>query len=219
VRGVYAATFFDLGDNGMLDVLLAARRPENASEHRIVALENEQSVDAFFLTTLGLNGVCQAWCPSGARFPSPKPYGVNQPGVTTKFTVTLMSGRKRLRQGAQLTQSAYLPLQAPYQFFGLGRTNNYIEEFSMGMPRTAGRHHQRWVAIIPNSQLIMFPYEPWKPENWSLELFVSPSSSLVLVVGVLAAVLTLLALLIAFFHWKERKQDESESQSSRLLTF
>jgi len=37
--------------------------------------------------------------------------------------------------GAQLTQSAYNPLELPYMFLGIGRTNNYIENFNMGIPK------------------------------------------------------------------------------------
>lgn len=32
-----------------------------------------------------------------------------------------------LRTVPQMPQTAYRALQAPYSFFGLGRTNNYIE--------------------------------------------------------------------------------------------
>ena len=37
--------------------------------------------------------------------------------------------------GVQLPQSAYNPLDVPYMFVGLGRTNNYIENFNFGIPK------------------------------------------------------------------------------------
>jgi integrin alpha FG-GAP repeat containing protein 1 len=36
---------------------------------------------------------------------------------------------ERLTQACQLPQSAYFALQTPYSLFGLGRTNNYVEDF------------------------------------------------------------------------------------------
>eukprot|EP00163_Fabomonas_tropica_P000077 TRINITY_DN1006_c0_g1_i11.p1 TRINITY_DN1006_c0_g1~~TRINITY_DN1006_c0_g1_i11.p1 ORF type:complete len:118 (+),score=27.54 TRINITY_DN1006_c0_g1_i11:237-590(+) len=41
----------------------------------IQAVFNNYYTDAFFVKTMGLNGVCPAWCKSGSKFPKPKPYG------------------------------------------------------------------------------------------------------------------------------------------------
>jgi len=38
-------------------------------------------------------------------------------------------------KGTQLAQSAYNPLDLPYMFLGIGRTNNYIENFNLGIPK------------------------------------------------------------------------------------
>lgn len=35
----------------------------------------------------------------------------------------------------QLFQSSHNALQLPYAFIGLGRTNNYVENFYIGMPQ------------------------------------------------------------------------------------
>jgi hypothetical protein len=39
---------------------------------RIETVYNNFANDAFFLKTLGLNGVCTEWCPTSPKFPSPK---------------------------------------------------------------------------------------------------------------------------------------------------
>jgi integrin alpha FG-GAP repeat containing protein 1 len=110
-----------------------------------------------------LNGVCPSWC-SGVKFPDPKPYGVNLPGGTFKFTLNDLSGTAHVAQGVQLQQSGYLALQTPYVMFGLGRTSNYIEEIFMGVPISNGKeHYNSWICIIPNSQVIGFPYPPSSP--------------------------------------------------------
>ncbi len=65
-----------------------------------------------------------------------------------------------LNQGVQLPQSAYSPLDVPYMFLGLGRTNNYLEHFNFGIPKAFSSNDiqkKEWSPIIPNSQLIINP--------------------------------------------------------------
>ena len=70
-----------------------------------------------------------------------------------------------------MPSSAYTPLDLPYIFIGLGRTNNYVENFVMGITTKNGNsviknkwfslinyqdlQKQLWTPIIPNSQLIV----------------------------------------------------------------
>lgn len=65
----YAAAFFDLDEDGVVDMFVLADNPP-----RIETVYNNFENDAFFLKTLGLNGVCTEWCPksAGPKFPSPK---------------------------------------------------------------------------------------------------------------------------------------------------
>ena len=72
-----------------------------------------------------------------------------------------------------MTQSAYCPLELPYMFLGIGKTNNYIENFNMGIPKAFDEEvriyfyfvttfwkdlqKKSWTPIIPNSQLIVNP--------------------------------------------------------------
>lgn len=39
--------------------------------------------------------------------------------------------------------------------FGLGRTNNYVENMYIGM---AYDQNKKWSPIIPNTQLLVFPF-------------------------------------------------------------
>ena len=70
--------------------------------------------------------------------------GVNQPGVSYQFLTTLptqwnlmdtaqgwaINRPKQRRAAAQLAQSAYAPLLAPYVLVGLGQTHDYVSEVS-----------------------------------------------------------------------------------------
>ncbi|KAI8907014.1 hypothetical protein DFJ77DRAFT_514148 [Powellomyces hirtus] len=210
------ATFLDLDEDGTLDVLVGVRVN---GVFRTRAILNNYYNDAFFLKALVSNGVCPAWCPSGDKFPSPKPYGVNYPGASFKYTVLNTEGRRRATQAAQLSQSTYYSLQTPYALFGLGRTNNYIEDLFVGVTRRKANPSNVAVfqGVIPNSQLIVIPYEQdanADPTNWILELYVNPSSASRSVMLVLFTSLVILSSVVAGLHWTEKREDERERRKA-----
>ena len=128
----------------------------------ITMIHNNYFNDAFFLKTLASNGVCPTWCGAYDTKPSKagaKPFGVNYPGATFKFTILDTSGKKRANQVAQYPSSTYLGLNVPYSLFGLGRTNNYVEELFVGVTRNQPEHFTTYAGVIPNSQLIIIPYQ------------------------------------------------------------
>ncbi|KAJ1338963.1 hypothetical protein BSLG_006102 [Batrachochytrium salamandrivorans] len=131
-------TFMDINEDGTLDIFMTARKLNMGMQ--TLPLLNNYYNDAFFLKAIVLNGVCNEWCPEPVPFPNPKPYGVNYAGGTFKYTVIDTMGQRRATQIAQLPQSAYMSLQTPYALFGLGRTNNYIEDLFIGVSRRAKEH-------------------------------------------------------------------------------
>ena len=56
----------------------------------------------------------------------------------------------------QIPQTAYNALQTPYAYCGLGRANNYVESFSLGIYGS----FNPWSPIIPNSQLAVYAQGP-----------------------------------------------------------
>eukprot|EP01114_Cavostelium_apophysatum_P009861 TRINITY_DN2316_c0_g1_i2.p1 TRINITY_DN2316_c0_g1~~TRINITY_DN2316_c0_g1_i2.p1 ORF type:complete len:678 (+),score=117.31 TRINITY_DN2316_c0_g1_i2:215-2248(+) len=212
VENAYAAAFIDFGEDGLLDIVVLT---QNESQQSVVSIYNNFFNDAFFLKVLGSNGVCPGWCPSpGKKFPEPKPYGVNFPGAVWKYTVNELSGAQRVAQGVQLHQSGYLALQTPYILFGLGRTNNYVEELYMGVPVKSDQHWSMWICIIPNSQVVYFPYKPEDPESWTLELYIESSGVTLWVMVAFASSLIILGALIGFFRWREKKEDRLAAQQT-----
>ncbi|KAG5219421.1 T-cell immunomodulatory protein [Salix suchowensis] len=101
-----------------------------------------------------LNGACgNGWCyspnrtikyhvslssftPRSVILTLSQPFGVSYAGASYKYTVLDTSGRRSLHRPpdlvGQLPQTAYHSLMAPYSYFGLGRTNNYIENLFVG---------------------------------------------------------------------------------------
>jgi integrin alpha FG-GAP repeat containing protein 1 len=64
-----------------------------------------------------------------------QPFGVSYSGATYKYTILDTSGKRSAAQIPQLPQTSYHSLLTPYSFFGLGRTNNYIENLFVGSTR------------------------------------------------------------------------------------
>ncbi|KAG0235124.1 hypothetical protein BGW42_005774 [Actinomortierella wolfii] len=240
VQDVRAAAFLDLDEDGTVDIMLLRRSPQRQGAARAVSMiHNNYFNDAFFLKTLASNGVCPNWCglPSRPERPDVRPFGVNYPGTTFKFTILDTSGRKRANQVAQYPSSSYAGLLTPYSLFGLGRTNNYVEELFVGVTRHQKEHFTTYSGVIPNSQLIIIPYqsedrqrldgdngngggngttegETGGPNEWTLELYIRPGDY---VPWVFVTVLTSIALLggvVVTLNWMEKREDERERKKA-----
>ena len=252
IRSGFAAAFFDLDESGRSDIIVLSdpsavnpvtpskpkrdrkghRSPkpsesvsskgDSVSRGGTASLFNNLHNDAFFLKTLGLNGLCAAWCPPPfpQKFPDPKPYGVNFPGGFFKFILTDLAGERRVAAGGQLSQSSHLSLQLPYLLFGLGRAGNYIESIFYGISSAAARHFQSWICIIPNSQLVAIPYPPTDPQSWQLDLYLAPSGIMVAVIASMVCSLVALGAVIYYLNWKETMEDEREKrEKAHLFSF
>lgn len=81
-------------------------------------------MDAFSLKLLCLNG-----------YPTETKASTNMFGVTYEFKVTTLSGEYRHAVANQQFQLAYQALQSPNVIVGLGRTNNYVQDLTVGLPQ------------------------------------------------------------------------------------
>lgn len=70
-----------------------------------------------------------------------------------------------------------------------------------------------WTPIIPNSQLIIFAPEA-DQNNWTLELFINPTSSLVLIIIACLICLIVIGLVIIILHWGEKNEDKKNMQKA-----
>ncbi|KAI9138233.1 hypothetical protein BKA69DRAFT_811638 [Paraphysoderma sedebokerense] len=206
---IIQAAFFDVDEDGTLDILVTVYNKADKSM-RTRAILNQFYNDAFFLKTLALNGVD----PNRAA----NQYGVNYVGANFKYTVIDTKGRKRAVQVAQLPQTSYMSLHTPYTLFGLGRTNNYIEELFIGVTRNQSLHYLTYQSVIPNSQLIIIPYQPtsFSPANfdpsstWKLELYINPSTYALQVLISLIGSVTVFSFVVLVLQWFEKREDERE---------
>ncbi|KAF9918621.1 hypothetical protein FBU30_000125 [Linnemannia zychae] len=245
VQDVRAAAFLDLDEDGTVDIMLLRNvEGQQAAGRAVTMIHNNYFNDAFFLKTLASNGVSPTW--SGPYDVKPakvgaRPFGVNYPGATFKFTVLDTSGKKRANQVAQYPSSSYLGLSLPYSLFGLGRTNNYVEELFVGVTRNQPEHYTTYSGVIPNSQLIIIPYQvedesrppiggPTTPESesaakewadnkggpseWTLELYIRPGDYVPWVFVVLATAIAILAGVVVGLNWMEKREDERERKKA-----
>ncbi|KAJ1990529.1 hypothetical protein H4R33_001672 [Dimargaris cristalligena] len=212
-KGLRTGLFFDLDDDGTLDIIQLQSPQDHSGTWHSQFMFNNFFKDAFFAKTLMLNGVCLKWCPGGhPDSPRAPPYGVNYPGATIKYTIVDNVGTKRVTQLAQLPQSNYMARLTPYNLFGLGRTNNYVEELVVGSNYNQSRSHRMWSGVIPNSQLVISPWQGSSKdaESWSIELYINISSSALGVLVVLLVTIFVLAATVLVLNWFEKREDKRE---------
>ena len=107
-----------------------------------------------------------------------------------------------------------MSLESAATLVGLSRTNNYLEEVYMGIP--AGTT-LLWTNLIPESQLVAFPYKPENPLDWLLELYVPANTKIMTVALAVIILLVLLIIPIMILFCRERSQDQREKMDSEHL--
>lgn len=107
----------------------------------------------------------------------------------------------------QLPQTGYLSMLTPYSYFGLGRTNNYVESLFVGSTRHQDEHFMSIEGVIPNSQVVVVPYQPedvQNPGTWSRQLFLMPGRWIPWVGVTLVASMIILATVVLVLHINEK---------------
>ncbi|GAA5822622.1 hypothetical protein JCM11251_004321 [Rhodosporidiobolus azoricus] len=221
IRDVESVSWVDMDDDGSLDILV--QRTGNSGAARVpVFIKNNYFHDAFFLKATVLNGACQGWCEGkeeGER--RYRPYGSSYSGASYKFTVLDPTGARRSTQYGQLPRSTYLSLSTPYSYFGLGRTNNYVENLFVGSTRrTQPQHYINIEGLIPNSQVLIIPYQEegsMDTGEWKKMLYLKPGEWVPWVTVVLLGAILALGGVVVALHVKEKREDEAERRA-RLLS-
>ena len=141
-------------------------------------------------------------------------------GASYKYTILDTTGRRSAAQGtcpifftkhrsscifsvAQLPQTAYQALLTPYAFFGLGRTNNYIENLFVGSTKQTGTRFVNMEGVIPNSKVVIYP--PTSDDGaWRKELYLRPGQWIPWVTLTVACLVVLLAGVVVVLHLNEK---------------
>lgn len=137
----------------------------------------------------------------------PNPNNVSLYSGASFFWVNTIDSSQKYTHIPQLFQTAYNAMQLPYVLNGLGRANNYVEQFYIGITGMSSSLSRQWTPIIPNSQLIV--QSSPDTSSWSIKIFVLPTDSIVYVVIVTIVLLVILGAVLIGFYWKgKRKQPE-----------
>uniref|UniRef100_A0A4X2L7T2 Integrin alpha FG-GAP repeat containing 1 n=1 Tax=Vombatus ursinus TaxID=29139 RepID=A0A4X2L7T2_VOMUR len=209
IKGAVVATFFDIYEDGILDIIVLSKG-YTKNDFAIHTLKNNFEADAYFVKVIVLSGLCSNDCPRKIT-----PFGVNQPGPYIMYTTVDANGYLKNGSAGQLSQSAHLSLQLPYNVLGLGRSANFLDHLYVGIPRPLGEkaiRKQEWTAIIPNSQLIVIPYPHNVPRSWSAKLYLTPSNIVLLTAIALIGVCVFILAIIGILHWQEKKADDREKR-------
>ena len=124
-------------------------------------------------------------------------------GTTVTWEITILDGSEKVLVLHQRSQWNHGVLQPPFVLGGLGRTNNYLEDLTVGYQ---GFHKNSWTPVIPNSQLMIYRQE----DLWKLETLLSNNDRVYSVIYVSIGILILLGIIILIFNYKEGTEDRME---------
>ena len=202
---VKLAAFFDLGENGKLDILLNV--VDDTGKEKLLAFENTQMVEAYFLKVLVSTGI------NYQNEPNKIP-GTNLPGPLICYELLDVNGYTQNRCAGQLSQSAHFSLALPYTFFGLGETPNFVESIhaSISNGQSLEPLIGEWTQIVPNVQAVVIPEPKKDPNLWPFKLFLTPSNIVFQTLITLASICCGLVFVIGILHRKELAEDLAEHE-------
>ncbi|KIY68406.1 hypothetical protein CYLTODRAFT_374377 [Cylindrobasidium torrendii FP15055 ss-10] len=204
VKDARNVAFMDMDEDGTLDVMV-----QRKGNQKILFVQNNFYYDAFFLKAIVLNGACNNGGCYGPNDTAYDPFGVSYSGASYKYTLLDTTGRRAAAQIGQLPQTSYQSLQTPYSFFGLGRTNNYIENLFIGSTVHLTEHFINIEGVIPNSKVVILPSAK-EGEIWKRELFLRPGKWIPWVTVTVVVGMALLAIIVFILHLSEKREDELE---------
>ncbi|KAI0781429.1 hypothetical protein BD413DRAFT_463176 [Trametes elegans] len=207
IQDARSVAFLDMDEDGTLDIMV--QRTGDQGQGNIMFVQNNFYYDAFFLKAIVLNGACgSGTCPAVNGAKKYHPYGVSYSGATYKYTVVDTTGRRSAAQVGQMPQAAYQSLLTPYVYFGLGRTNNYIENLFVGSTKHTAQHYIDMEGVIPNSKVVII--SPIEGDSWKRELYLRPGEWIPWVTLTVVASLIILAVIVLVLHLNEKREDELE---------
>lgn len=203
-----SGSFLDMDEDGTLDIMI--QRSGAAGKGNVMFIQNNFYYDAFFLKAIVLNGACDnGWCYTANGTEKYHPFGVSYSGASYKYTVLDTAGHRSAAQIGQLPQTSYHALGTPYSFFGLGRTNNYIENLFVGTTVHSKEHYINMEGVVPNSKVVILPSAK-EGESWRRELFLRPGEWIPWVTVTVVVGTAILAIIVFVLQLNEKREDELE---------
>ncbi|EAN31391.2 T-cell immunomodulatory-like protein [Theileria parva strain Muguga] len=136
-------------------------------------------------------------------------------GLTYKLTVIDIHGIKFAKTATLRPQTAYSPLYTPFTFIGLGKTNNYVEEFYLGASSSDKNCFHMWISIIPSCTVITVPVPLESPSQWVLKLSIIPGKKLFTILITTSVSLIIFGIIVLIFDFKEKREDFIQAKGFR----
>jgi len=178
-------------ENSMLDLIVVSQESEQPNQ--IQAIYNNLQGSSFFIK---------------ARMLTDQVIGSPLRSVNFKCVLTSLQDHKFIVQGSDTGQSTYGALQVPNTMIGVGRSNNFIELFTVATFANGVRNMREWSPIIPKS--VLYIYSDQEASGWTLKLLVNPTTKVNLILVVDALILMVLSLIVIVLYLKEKVDDEKE---------
>lgn len=194
------AFFFDIEENGILDIILVVH-DVNQRKDRIIPLMSNYDQDSFFLKTKVVSHIDNK-------------ADIVMSGATIRASFTQLGDEKYILVGTQRSQESYANLGLSYVYFGIGRSNNYIEAFTVGTLVSEKKVVKSWTPIIPNTQLIVSTQNSRDPHSWQLDLLIGPTKAIGILVVVVLLCLLIIGLIVIILHFAEKAEDEKEQEKA-----
>ena len=109
-------------------------------------------------------------------------------------------------------------LSLTYAYLGIGRSNNYIENFHIisGNAYKRDDNDKTYTHVIPNSQLIIYHdnIPSGNKTTWQVDLVVKPTKYLYELIIVIIAVIIVLTFISTRLLLKEREEDYMENKET-----
>jgi hypothetical protein len=190
--------FFDIDDDGRLDVLTTSAMPGGAT---VLAYWGSAMANGnYFLTGTTLNGA------AGAA------WGAIQVGATQRFQFTDINQDIQSAMLTQFPTSSDHALHPPRSHFGLAVTFSYVINYATGMRiHGATAEYKTWpVYLMPNSQVVCLSVPITNPKEWELKLFLFGDRFLDLVLYAWIVALAVIAIPLVVLKSREIRADRKE---------
>ena len=196
---IVVASFFDFEDNRKMGLILYDKNGIS------LGLYNNYIYDTYTLkSTLLFKKDC---------------FFCTEYGSSQRFITTNINGDRRMDLSLQ-TPQVNTPgiLTLTYAYLGIGRSNNYIENFHIisGNAYKRKDNDKTYTPVIPNSQLVIY-HDNTAGSNsttWQVDLVVKPTKYLYELIIVIIIVIVLLTFISVRLLLKERQEDYMENKET-----
>ena len=140
-------------------------------------------------------------------------------GSSQRFITTNINGDRRMDLNLQ-TPQINVPgiLSLTYAYLGIGRSNNYIENFHIisGNAYKRSDNDKTYTPVIPNSQLVIYHDNIANSNSttWEVDLVVKPTKYLYELIIVIIIVVILMSFISIRLLLKEREEDYMENKET-----